>query len=150
MHDNLLLYLNIYLNVDLLEYAHLRYIFWLLFQKQLSVFCSVLEPYDFTIDATSGEIETTACIDRESSPYQGGQIDIIVRAENTRVTPILQTEATVHIMIGDQNDNDPYFEQDSYSVLLGSLPPNTDLITVTAKDDDVVCRSRNVNFLRYT
>ncbi|XP_028399799.1 protocadherin Fat 4-like isoform X2 [Dendronephthya gigantea] len=87
----------------------------------------------FVIDSSSGVISTTEVLDREKTSFY----DVIVTASNSLASPILSTNATVRINVGDENDNPPEFNASSYQ---GQVSENATIGTVVgrvfAKDTD--------------
>lgn len=87
----------------------------------------------FKIDRNSGEITTTASLDREKTPFY----DLKILATDGG-NPTREATATLHVTVEDVNDFDPAFKSDRYiaSVAPGS-PPGTFIVMVSAEDNDI-------------
>ncbi|KAJ3602440.1 hypothetical protein NHX12_030195, partial [Muraenolepis orangiensis] len=88
----------------------------------------------FEIDPRSGVIRTKGLVDRE-------QVDaymLLVEANDQGRDPGPRSAtATVHIIVEDDNDNAPQFSEKRYVVQVPEdLSPNTDILQVTATDQD--------------
>ncbi len=96
---------------------------------------SLLGPQQpFGINSTTGDVYTTAEIDREggSSSYL-----LTVQASNTLVLPSLPSVATITVDILDVNDNSPLFSQEHYTAaVLVSAVVGTTVLTAAASDRD--------------
>ncbi|XP_057704908.1 cadherin-23 isoform X1 [Corythoichthys intestinalis] len=88
----------------------------------------------FRLNSRSGEITTTALLDRELK----SEYILIVRAVDGGVGPQQKTGiATVNITILDINDNPPQWKDEPYHANVVEMSPiNTDVITVLALDPD--------------
>lgn len=86
----------------------------------------------FAINAQTGELSTTKSLNRERiARYQ-----LIIMAKDNGIPPLNST-TVVTIIVTDQNDHDPQFNQTGYSASIAeSVPINTTVITVYATDDD--------------
>uniref|UniRef100_A0A8C8DJT9 Cadherin domain-containing protein n=1 Tax=Oryzias sinensis TaxID=183150 RepID=A0A8C8DJT9_9TELE len=101
---------------------------------QASLIYSLEGSSQFRLNSRSGEITTTALLDRE----QKSEYILIVRAVDGGVGPQQKTGiATVNITILDINDNAPMWLDEPYNANVVEMSPiNTDVITVTALDLD--------------
>ena len=106
----------------------------------------------FTIDPSSGLIETSAVLDRETLHDNGilsvnSTIEVVVIATDNGLIPgSLFTTQTFVITVVDINDNSPVFDRSSYeaSVNENMIPP-VSLIAVIATDADIGT-NREINF----
>uniref|UniRef100_A0A3B3CED5 Cadherin-23 n=1 Tax=Oryzias melastigma TaxID=30732 RepID=A0A3B3CED5_ORYME len=101
---------------------------------QASLIYSLEGSSQFRLNSRSGEITTTALLDRE----QKSEYILIVRAVDGGVGPQQKTGiATVNITILDINDNAPMWLDEPYNANVVEMSPiNTDVISVTALDLD--------------
>ncbi|XP_048863831.1 cadherin-23 isoform X2 [Brienomyrus brachyistius] len=88
----------------------------------------------FRLNTRSGEITTTALLDRELK----SEYILIVRAVDGGVGPLQKTGiATVNITLSDINDNAPVWRDEPYLVNVVEMSPvDTDVVTVLAVDPD--------------
>ncbi|XP_071943757.1 cadherin-23-like [Antedon mediterranea] len=85
------------------------------------------------IITSSGNIETSQSLDRESIPYYS----LTIEATDSVLDGIQQTgTTTVGIIITDVNDNGPLFVNDSYSITVPEDVSQRTLVTVQATDAD--------------
>ncbi|XP_069045127.1 cadherin-23 [Lepisosteus oculatus] len=105
---------------------------------QASLIYSLEGSSQFRLNTRSGEITTTALLDREMK----SEYILIVRAVDGGVGPTQKTGiATVNITLLDINDNAPVWTGEPYEVNVVEMSPaGTDVITVLAVDPD---RSEN-------
>ena len=88
--------------------------------------------YALRVDETSGEVYTTAAIDREETPY----FEVMVVASDSGKPPLSST-AIIRVTVDDVNDNAPVFKQDIYSVHFPENQVNsTKVLQVRAMDCD--------------
>ncbi|XP_072246399.1 cadherin-23-like [Leuresthes tenuis] len=101
---------------------------------QASLIYSLEGASQFRLNSRSGEITTTALLDRE----QKSEFILIVRAVDGGVGPQQKTGiATVNITILDINDNTPAWQDEPYNANVVEMSPiNTDVISVLAVDPD--------------
>uniref|UniRef100_A0AAR2J7Y9 Cadherin-23 n=1 Tax=Pygocentrus nattereri TaxID=42514 RepID=A0AAR2J7Y9_PYGNA len=101
---------------------------------QASLIYSLQGPSEFRLNTRSGEITTTALLDREAK----SEYILIVRAVDGGVGPLQKTGiATVNITILDINDNAPIWQDEPYLANVVEMSPiNTDVISVLAWDPD--------------
>ncbi|KAM4730337.1 cadherin-23 [Anableps anableps] len=101
---------------------------------QASLIYSLEGSSQFRLNSRSGEITTTALLDRE----QKLEYILIVRAVDGGVGPQQKTGiATVNITILDINDNAPMWRDEPYEANVVEMSPiNTDVISVLAVDPD--------------
>ncbi|XP_026165849.1 cadherin-23 [Mastacembelus armatus] len=101
---------------------------------QASLIYSLEGSSQFRLNSRSGEITTTALLDRE----QKSEYILIVRAVDGGVGPQQKTGiATVNITILDINDNAPVWWDEPYLANVVEMSPiNTDVISVLAVDPD--------------
>ncbi|KAF3842337.1 hypothetical protein F7725_024288 [Dissostichus mawsoni] len=101
---------------------------------QASLIYSLEGSSQFRLNSRSGEITTTALLDRELK----SEYILIVRAVDGGVGPQQKTGiATVNITILDINDNVPMWSEDPYHTNVVEMSPiNTDVISVLAVDPD--------------
>uniref|UniRef100_A0A8D3DQ62 Cadherin-23 n=1 Tax=Scophthalmus maximus TaxID=52904 RepID=A0A8D3DQ62_SCOMX len=101
---------------------------------QASLIYSLEGSSQFRLNSRSGEITTTALLDRE----QKSEYILIVRAVDGGVGPQQKTGiATVNITILDINDNAPVWRDEPYHTNVVEMSPiNTDVISVLAVDPD--------------
>lgn len=91
------------------------------------------EDGNFAIGEFSGELSTTAKLDRESKP----RYDLHIVASDV-TPPFYNSSAHVIILVGDVNDNPPEFRPASYAVSIRELTPvNSAILNVTAFDGDL-------------
>lgn len=91
------------------------------------------EDNKFTISEFTGELSTTAELDREKTP----RYDLHVVASDI-TPPFYNSSAHVSVFVGDANDNRPSFLRASYDVNIRELTPiNTAIFNVSAVDRDV-------------
>ena len=87
----------------------------------------------FTIDANSGEITTTASLDRERTP----SYELVILAVDGGI-PRREGNATLFIAVEDANDSGPKFALKQYSAtIIPGAPPGSFIIMASAKDDDI-------------
>ena len=101
------------------------------------VMYSLLQPSDslpFAIDNATGDIYTTAALDRETvTSYQ-----FTVQASNPLVSPSLPSLATVTVLLLDVNDNQPMFGNGPFlAVVFTDVAVSTVVLTVGATDEDL-------------
>lgn len=90
------------------------------------------EDKNLAIDELTGELSTTAELDRENIP----RYDLLVTASDI-TPPFYNSSAHVTIFVGDVNDNRPTFLRASYDINIRELTPiNTAIFNVTAVDSD--------------
>ena len=84
----------------------------------------------FTIDPTTGEITTTASLDREkTASYELKVLATDVGGQEGR--------ATLYVTVEDVNDHDPVFPSNQYTASVApQAPPGTFVIMVSATDKD--------------
>uniref|UniRef100_A0A3Q0R7E9 Cadherin-related 23 n=1 Tax=Amphilophus citrinellus TaxID=61819 RepID=A0A3Q0R7E9_AMPCI len=101
---------------------------------QASLIYSLEGSSQFRLNSRSGEITTTAFLDRELK----SEYILIVRAVDGGVGPQQKTGiATVNITILDINDNAPMWRDEPYDANVVEMSPiNTDVISVLAVDPD--------------
>uniref|UniRef100_A0A3B4TJP7 Cadherin-23 n=1 Tax=Seriola dumerili TaxID=41447 RepID=A0A3B4TJP7_SERDU len=101
---------------------------------QASLIYSLEGSSQFRLNSRSGEITTTALLDRELK----SEYILIVRAVDGGVGPQQKTGiATVNITILDINDNAPVWKDEPYHANVVEMSPiNTDVISVLAVDPD--------------
>ncbi|XP_061913850.1 cadherin-23-like [Entelurus aequoreus] len=101
---------------------------------QASLIYSLEGSSQFRLNSRSGEITTTALLDRELK----SEYILIVRAVDGGVGPQQKTGiATVNITILDINDNAPQWRDEPYHANVVEMSPiNTDVISVLAVDPD--------------
>ncbi|XP_038594037.1 cadherin-23-like [Micropterus salmoides] len=101
---------------------------------QASLIYSLEGSSQFRLNSRSGEITTTALLDRELK----SEYILIVRAVDGGVGPQQKTGiATVNITILDINDNAPVWRDEPYNANVVEMSPmNTDVISVLAVDPD--------------
>ncbi|XP_072533494.1 cadherin-23 [Salminus brasiliensis] len=101
---------------------------------QASLIYSLQGPSEFRLNTRSGEVTTTALLDREMK----SEYILIVRAVDGGVGPLQKTGiATVNITILDINDNAPIWQDEPYLANVVEMSPiNTDVISVLALDPD--------------
>ncbi|XP_049336962.1 cadherin-23 isoform X2 [Astyanax mexicanus] len=101
---------------------------------QASLIYSLQGPTEFRLNTRSGEITTTALLDRETK----SEYILIVRAVDGGVGPLQKTGiATVNITVLDINDNAPIWQDEPYLANVVEMSPiNTDVISVLALDPD--------------
>ncbi|XP_048060461.1 cadherin-23 isoform X2 [Megalobrama amblycephala] len=101
---------------------------------QTSLIYSLQGSSQFRLNTRSGEITTTALLDREMK----SEYILIVRAVDGGVGPQQKTGiATVNITILDINDNAPLWRDEPYQANVVEMSPiDTDVITVLAVDPD--------------
>ncbi|XP_039477829.1 cadherin-23 [Oreochromis aureus] len=101
---------------------------------QASLIYSLEGSSQFRLNSRSGEITTTALLDRELK----SEYILIVRAVDGGVGPQQKTGiATVNITILDINDNAPMWRDEPYNANVVEMSPiNTDVISVLAVDPD--------------
>uniref|UniRef100_A0A1A9WW10 Cadherin domain-containing protein n=1 Tax=Glossina brevipalpis TaxID=37001 RepID=A0A1A9WW10_9MUSC len=92
----------------------------------------------FTIDMHTGEL-TARPLDRE----QHSRYILQIQA-NDRGSPIsYQGHCNITVNVGDQNDNDPHFEQAKYMVNVDEdVPIGTSVVRIKATDDDLGLNAR--------
>ena len=87
----------------------------------------------FKIGEFTGELSTTAKLDRERKP----RYDLHIVASDV-TPPFYNSSAHVMIFIGDENDNPPKFLRPSYEVSIQELTSvNSAILNVTATDGDL-------------
>ncbi|KAK1791202.1 hypothetical protein P4O66_013223 [Electrophorus voltai] len=96
---------------------------------QASLIYSLQGPSEFRLNTRSGEVTTTALLDREVK----SEYILIVRAVDGGVGPLQKTGiATVNITILDINDNAPVWRDEPYLANVVEMSPiNTDVISVS-------------------
>ncbi|XP_076141861.1 cadherin-23 [Alosa pseudoharengus] len=101
---------------------------------QASLIYALQGSSQFRLNTRSGEITTTALLDREVK----SEYILIVRAVDGGVGPLQKTGiATVNVTILDINDNAPMWRDEPYLANVVEMSPiNTDVITVLAVDPD--------------
>uniref|UniRef100_UPI003AAE43FE cadherin-23 isoform X1 n=1 Tax=Centroberyx gerrardi TaxID=166262 RepID=UPI003AAE43FE len=101
---------------------------------QASLIYSLEGSSQFRLNSRSGEITTTALLDRELK----SEYILIVRAVDGGVGPLQKTGiATVNITILDINDNAPMWRDEPYHAnVVEKSPIDTDVISVLAMDPD--------------
>ncbi|XP_045556594.1 cadherin-23 [Salmo salar] len=101
---------------------------------QASLIYSLQGSSQFRLNTRSGEITTTALLDRELK----SEYILIVRAVDGGVGPLQKTGiATVNITILDINDNAPMWRDEPYHANVVEMSPmDTDVISVLAIDPD--------------
>uniref|UniRef100_A0A8C7FVV4 Cadherin-23 n=1 Tax=Oncorhynchus kisutch TaxID=8019 RepID=A0A8C7FVV4_ONCKI len=101
---------------------------------QASLIYSLQGSSQFRLNTRSGEITTTALLDRELK----SEYIIIVRAVDGGVGPLQKTGiATVNITVLDINDNAPMWRDEPYHANVVEMSPmDTDVISVLAIDPD--------------
>ncbi|KAL6101355.1 cdh23 [Pungitius sinensis] len=101
---------------------------------QASLIYSLEGSSQFRLNSRSGEITTTALLDRELK----SEYILIVRAVDGGVGPQQKTGiATVNITILDINDNSPVWRNEPYLTNIVEMSPmNTDVFSVLAFDPD--------------
>ena len=87
----------------------------------------------FMIDHDTGLITTNKYLDFETKP----RLEFEVRSFDAAAIGRKMASVKVSVNIEDANDNDPLFDQPSYSIdIYEDLTPGTKLLTLTAKDQD--------------
>lgn len=87
----------------------------------------------FKIDGFTGELSSTASLDRERK----AQYNLEIEASDL-ASPFHNSSAFVTIFVGDENDQTPRFLKSSYEVSIPELTPvNSAIINVTATDSDL-------------
>ena len=87
----------------------------------------------FGIDKDSGEIYTTGRLDREER--QSYVLEVVAVDEGVEDTRMARTE--VRIIIDDENDNQPQFDEYPFMAkILPQHPPDTEILRVSARDAD--------------
>uniref|UniRef100_A0A8C8K301 Cadherin domain-containing protein n=1 Tax=Oncorhynchus tshawytscha TaxID=74940 RepID=A0A8C8K301_ONCTS len=101
---------------------------------QASLIYSLQGSSQFRLNTRSGEITTTALLDRELK----SEYILIVRAVDGGVGPLQKTGiATVNITVLDINDNAPMWRDEPYHANVVEMSPmDTDVISVLAIDPD--------------
>ncbi|KAA0718277.1 Cadherin-23 Otocadherin [Triplophysa tibetana] len=101
---------------------------------QASLIYSLQGSSQFRLNTRSGEITTTALLDREVK----SEYILIVRAVDGGVGPMQKTGiATVNITILDINDNAPMWRDEPYQANVVEMSPiDTDVLSVLAVDPD--------------
>ncbi|XP_077053022.1 cadherin-23 isoform X1 [Siphateles boraxobius] len=101
---------------------------------QYSLIYSLQGSSQFRVNTRSGEITTTALLDREMK----SEYILIIRAVDGGVGPQQKTGiATVNITILDINDNAPMWRDEPYQANVVEMSPiHTDVITILAVDPD--------------
>ena len=93
----------------------------------------LLNSSSFTINASSGVVQSVISFDRETTSFYY----LILRAFNPFGSPVLESFSSLNITISDVNDNAPTFQEDIYiaSVPIGT-PAEYFVIRVNATDID--------------
>ncbi|KAM3862738.1 cadherin-23 [Diretmus argenteus] len=101
---------------------------------QASLIYSLEGSSQFRLNTRSGEITTTALLDRELK----SEYILIIRAVDGGVSPLQKTGiATVNITILDINDNAPMWREEPYYANVVEMSPgDTDVLSVMALDPD--------------
>ena len=87
---------------------------------------------EFALNSISGEIRTIQVLDREKT----SSYDLMAVVSDSGTSPRVD-KAKVIVIIKDLNDNNPRFEQGSYSAsVLENVPVGTTIVTVSAIDPD--------------
>ena len=87
----------------------------------------------FAIDKFTGELSSTASLDRERK----AQYNLEIEASDL-ASPFYNSSAFVTIFVGDENDQTPRFLKSSYEVSIPELTPvNSGIINTTATDSDL-------------
>ena len=87
----------------------------------------------FTIDPNTGEVTTTASLDREKTP----SYDLNVMATDGG-NPQKKGKANLHVTVEDVNDFDPVFALNRYTASVApGAPPGTFVVMVSAADEDI-------------
>ena len=87
----------------------------------------------FEIDKFTGELSSTAGLDRERK----AQYNLEIEASDL-APPFYNSSAFVTIFVGDENDQTPRFLKSSYEVSIPELTPvNSGIINTTATDSDL-------------
>ena len=90
--------------------------------------------FPFSIDPSSGNITTVIPFDREISD----RYTVFVLATDFG-RPRLTGTATVNVLIGDENDEAPFFIENLYVVNIhNAVQPGERIVTVNAEDEDMV------------
>ena len=86
----------------------------------------------FKMDKHTGTLSTKTSLDRETSPVHS----LTIKVED-HGSPSLYRKVKVSVIVLDENDNNPQFNSNEIIVNLpGGSPPETEVVTVTAVDDD--------------
>lgn len=86
----------------------------------------------FTIDKDNGTLSTLTPLDHEVSPRH----TLLIKIED-QGNPSLSTTMKVVVTVLDKNDNNPKFSSNEVNISLpGSSQPGTEVITLTASDED--------------
>ena len=100
----------------------------------------------FTIDTTSGDITLTGSLDYEDTTADGTRIILRVRATDMN-SPAETATLTLTVNVDDVNDNDPVFEQATYTTAIDeTLAPGASVISVRATDDDGTTANSDVRY----
>ncbi len=93
-----------------------------------------LPKHTHTLAAETGAIYINATLDRETI----SQYELIITVQDQGLPP-LNTSNIVRIILLDENDNTPAFENSSYSLTVpeGSYANNSILLVVLATDSDI-------------
>ncbi|XP_013415882.1 LOW QUALITY PROTEIN: cadherin-related tumor suppressor-like, partial [Lingula anatina] len=89
-------------------------------------------PQTFSLSPTTGRLETTKVLDRETVPFY--TLHVIARDGGT---PPLSATATVYLNVTDINDNSPeFYPKRYYTAVQEGMPPPVQVQQVTATDLD--------------
>ena len=100
----------------------------------------------FTIDTTLGDITLTGSLDYEDTTADGTRIILRVRATDMN-SPAETATLTLTVNVDDVNDNDPVFEQATYTTAIDeTLAPGASVISVRATDDDGTTANSDVRY----
>ena len=95
---------------------------------------SLIMTFDlFKIDPNTGEVKTTALLNREKTP----SYELRVLATDGG-NPRREARATLYVTVEDVNDFDPVFKSNLYTASVApGAPPGTFIIMVSATDEDI-------------
>lgn len=98
-------------------------------------------PNEFSIDGTSGLINTASILDYEKAK----EYNLIVVASDLGV-PVLSSVLNVTVKINNLNDEFPKFDNDLYEhSIFEDAAVNSDILTIAAKDQGIIDSIRNLH-----
>ena len=87
----------------------------------------------FTVGQTSGQVRTSAVLDREVQEFYSFQVKV-----TDPINPNFEKEITVEITVLDVNDNDPNPAKAVYNVtVFDNVTINTEILKIEANDQDL-------------
>ena len=87
----------------------------------------------FTVGQTSGQVKTSAVLDREVQEFYSFQVKV-----TDPINPNFEKEITVEITVLDVNDNDPNPAKAVYNVtIFDNVTINTEILKIEANDQDL-------------